>query len=146
MLKKLISATATAVVLLPAILAMGSQPANAAPACQCTQYVANARGLTRNFPHAKDWNDGYLQRNGYRQIANPQPGAIVVMETTFPGANTQFGHVGFVERVLAGNRIEVRGANQYVGGRIFTEANCSNVRVTAFGTSVTNRPISFWVR
>lgn len=141
MLKKLISGTVTTA----AILAMGLQSANAAPTCQCTKYVANARGLTQNFPHAKDWNNGYLQNNGYRQTG-PQAGAIVVMETNFPGANTTYGHVGIVERVLPGNKIEVRGASQSVGGPIFTEANCSNVRVTAFGTSVTNRPISFWVK
>jgi surface antigen len=145
-LKKLISGTATAVVILPAIFAMGSQSAHAqAAACQCTKYVANARGLTQNFPHAKDWNDGYLQRNGYR-LTTPQPGAIAVMETNFPGANTAFGHVGIVQRLLPGNKIEVRGANQYVGGPLFTEANCTNVRLTGFGQSVPHPGISFWVK
>jgi surface antigen len=117
----------------------------AASFCQCTTYVANRFNLTRNFPHAGDWNDGYLQRNNFRQTT-VRAGAIVVMERSFPGSDRRFGHVGIVESVSNG-RITVRGANQYVGSRLFTEANCSNVRTTAFGTSVNGRSdISFWVR
>lgn len=114
--------------------------------CQCTEYVANRFGLTRDFPNAGDWNDGYLQRNGFRQVG-PQRGAIAVMERSFPGANTTYGHVGIVENVRADGRIDLRGANQYVGGSLFTEAGCNNVRVTGFGTPVTgNSNVSFWVR
>lgn len=119
--------------------------AQAASFCQCTTYVANLLNLTRNFPHAGDWNDGYLQRNGFRQTT-VRPGAVVVMERSFPGSDSRFGHVGIVESVANG-RITVRGANQYVGSRLFTEANCNNVRTTQFGTPVNGRSdISFWVR
>ena len=121
------------------------QPSEAAPSCQCTQYVANRFGL-RGFPNAADWNDGYLQRNGFHQVA-PRPGVIVVMERSFPGANTSFGHVGILQSIDNRGKITVHGANQYVGSPLTNEANCSNVRTTAFGTSVNGRrDISFWSR
>jgi surface antigen len=113
--------------------------------CQCTTYVANRFGLS-GYPHAGDWNDGFLQRNGFSQVP-PQRGAVVVMERSFPGSDSNYGHVGIVENVRSDGRIEVRGANQSVGSNLFTEAGCSNVRVTAFGTPVNGRrDISFWVR
>jgi len=129
-----------------ASLSVFTQSSEAAPACQCTTYVANRNGLARNFPHAGDWNDGYLQRNGYRQVA-ARSGAIVVMERSFPGSNTAFGHVGIIETVDRNGRISVRGSNQSVGSRPVTEAGCSNVRSTGFGTSINGRrDISFWAK
>jgi len=122
-----------------------AKPAVAQQVCQCTTYVANRFGL-RGYPNAADWNDGFLQNNRFRQVG-VQRGAVVVMERSFPGANTTYGHVGIVENVRPDGRIDVRGANQYVGSPLFTEAGCSNVRVTGFGTSVNGRrDISFWVR
>lgn len=114
--------------------------------CWCTTYVANRFAMPHNFPHAGDWNDGYLQRNGFRQVP-VQVGAVVVMERSFPGSDRNFGHVGIVNRVLPDGRIEVRGANQFVGSPIFWEAGCTNVRNTFFATSVFGRSdISFWRR
>ncbi len=118
---------------------------NAQAQCQCTNYVANRYGL-RGFPNAGDWNDGFLQRNGFRQVG-PQVGAVVVMEKSFPGADPNFGHVGIVESIAADGRISVRGANQYVGGSLFRESGCNNVRITGFGRSVHGRnDVTFWVR
>ncbi|MCT7952197.1 CHAP domain-containing protein [Ancylothrix sp. C2] len=112
--------------------------------CQCTNYVANRFNLT-GFPDAADWNDGFLQKRGFIQLDSPKPGAIVVMERSFRGADSSFGHVGIVEEVKADNTITVRGANQYMGSPFFSEKGCSNVRVTPFGTSVKGRSdISFW--
>lgn len=128
------------------LLPITARPAQAARWCWCTDYVASRFNLARNYPHAGDWNDGYLQRNGLNQVG-AEPGAIVVMERSFPGADPRYGHVGIVERVLPDGRIEVRGANQSVGGRILTEAGCTNVRLTTFGTSTRGRrDISFWRR
>jgi hypothetical protein len=84
--------------------------------------------LPHNFLHAAKFNDGYLQRNGFRQTT-VRPGVVVVMEPSFSGSDSRFGHVGIVESVANG-RITVRGANQYVGSLSFTEASCSNVRTT----------------
>ncbi|HEY9653422.1 MAG TPA: CHAP domain-containing protein, partial [Coleofasciculaceae cyanobacterium] len=112
--------------------------------CWCTDYVAKKFGLTWDFPHAKDWNDGYLQRNGFRQVG-VQVGAIVVMEKTFPGADRTYGHVGVVEGVNSNGIITVRGANQL--GSQGSDSGCNNVTVVNFGTSVNNRSdVSFWVR
>ena len=129
-----------------ATLSLLAESSEAAPSCQCTTYVANRNGLARNFPNAGDWNDGYLQRNGLRQVA-ARPGAVVVMERSFPGSNTAFGHVGIVESIDSRGRITVRGANQSGGSRPVVEANCSNVRSTPFGTSINGRrDISFWAK
>ncbi|MEI6428970.1 MAG: CHAP domain-containing protein [Pseudanabaena sp. ELA607] len=120
-------------------------PSEAQTSCQCTQYVANRFAL-RGFPNAGDWDNGFLQRNGFRQVP-PRVGSVVVMERNFPGSNTSFGHVGIVESIDSRGRITVRGANQYVGTPPVREAGCSNVRSTQFGTSVNGRSdISFWVR
>jgi surface antigen len=120
-------------------------PAQAQAACQCTTYTANRAGLPQNYPHAGDWNDGYLQRNGYTQVG-PQVGAIAVMERHFSGADRTYGHVGFVESLNNGQMV-MRGANQGVGSNFFGESGCGNVRLTAFGANVNgNSAISFWVR
>ena len=140
--KQLILGTLATIATLPSFLATSAQ---ATPSCQCTTYVANKFGLQRNFPNAADWNDGYLQRNGFVRV-NPQAGAIAVMERNFPGSNTTFGHVGVVE-TLNNGRMGLRGANQWSGSNIFTENNCNNVRVTNFGTNVNgDSRISFWKR
>ncbi len=111
--------------------------------CQCTEYVAHRFGIN-GYPDAHDWNDGYLQRNGFHQVS-AQVGAIAVMEASFPGANQQYGHVGVVVEQIEGDRIMVRGANQWTGTTPVTEAGCSNVRVTPFGP-INRNDISFWVR
>ncbi|MEE3718173.1 CHAP domain-containing protein [Tumidithrix elongata RA019] len=145
---KLLSVLASGVLVgAPMFASLGAMPSSseASPSCQCTQYVANRFGL-RGFPHAGDWNDGFLQRNGFRQVA-PRVGTIVIMERSFPGSNTSFGHVGIVESIDGRGRITVRGANQYVGTRLVNEAGCSNARSTQFGTSINGRrDISFWAR
>lgn len=129
-----------------ALLPLLASPARAQIYCQCTQYVANRFGLPNNFPNAGDWNDGYLQRNGFTQV-NAQPGAIVVMERSFPGSDATYGHVGIVESITSDGRLTVRGANQSVGSGYVTESGCNNVRLTAFGRSINGRSdISFWKR
>ncbi|MBO3462418.1 CHAP domain-containing protein [Aetokthonos hydrillicola Thurmond2011] len=120
-------------------------PANAQRVCQCTDYVANRYNLTRNYPNAGDWDNGYLQKNGLRRVA-ARPGAIAVMERSFPGANTVYGHVGIVERVKPDGRIDLRGGHQTVGSSFFSEAGCSNVRITGFLTPINRPDISFWAR
>ncbi len=129
------------------LMIVGVSPVKAATSsCQCTKYLANRYSIS-GYPNAKEWNDGYLQRKGFSKVG-VRSGAIVVMETSFPGSNTSFGHVGVVESYNAiTGKISVRGANQSSGSSLFTENNCSNVRITSFGTSVKNRTdISFWSR
>ncbi|MDZ4752828.1 MAG: CHAP domain-containing protein, partial [Flavobacteriales bacterium] len=138
-----ISATSAA---LPTFL-MLSDTASAANSCQCTDYVSRKFGNFRYPAHAGDWDTNVLPQAGFSRLPGVQVGAVVVMERSFPGSNSQFGHVGIVESILPDGRINVRGANQFVGGGLFTEVNCLNVRVTTFRTSVTGRnDVSFWRR
>jgi surface antigen len=129
-------------VVLP-VFSMFASPAQA-NSCQCTNYVANRFRLSQNFGHAGDWDNGYLQRNGFVRV-DAQPGAIAVMERSFPGADRNYGHVGIVESIVDG-RVIIRGANQNKGSAFFGDAGCSNVRLMRFKTPISGRDgqISFW--
>jgi surface antigen len=141
-IRRIILSSIAAIVTLPAVI---TTPAQAAIFCQCTTYVANKFDLPKNYPHAGDWNDGYLQRNGFVQVG-PEVGAVAVMERNFPGADQTYGHVGIVE-TLNNGRMTMRGANQSVGTNYVTENDCDNVRLTGFGANVNgNGSISFWKR
>jgi surface antigen len=141
-IQRIILSSIAAIVTLPSIVVT---PAQSAIYCQCTTYVANKFSLPANYPHAGDWNDGYLQRNGFVQVG-PEVGAVAVMERTFPGADTTYGHVGLVE-TLNNGRMTMRGANQSVGTNYVTENDCNNVRLTGFGANVNgDSRISFWKR
>ena len=141
-IRRIILSSIATIVTLPMFI---TTPAQASDYCQCTTYVANKFDLSKNYPHAGDWNDGYLQRNGFVQVG-PEVGAVAVMERSFPGADTTYGHVGIVE-TLNNGRMTMRGANQSVGTNYSDENNCYNVRLTAFGANVNgNSSISFWKR
>jgi surface antigen len=141
--KNLGRVTLSAIALMSSVIT--SVPANAQSTCQCTTYTANRFNLSKDYPHAGDWDNGYLQRNNFVRV-NPQPGAIAVMERSFSGANTTYGHVGVVESISNG-RVNLRGANQNVGGNYFSESGCGNVRITQFASSINGNPnISFWAR
>ncbi len=85
-----------------------------------------------------------LPRHGFRQVGDPQKGDVVVMGSSFPGADRTYGHVGFVDSIQNG-RVVVRGANQ--GRAQFSDAGCSNVSVIRFRTLINDRSdISFWRR
>ena len=123
------------------------KPAQADSWCWCTDYVAKKFSLPRGYRDAHTWNDGYLQKNGFRQVP-PQIGSIVVMERSYSPNKWNGGHVGMVERMTTVNErttLHVRGANQ--GTAQFSDAGCSNVSVIHFSTPIDNRnDISFWVR
>ena len=121
------------------------KPAAASSFCQCVHYANNRFQLRPPYVwSAKDYGS-VLQRNGFRQVG-PQPGAVVVMQSSFPGADRTHGHIGVVERVNGNGTIAVRGTNQGNRG-LFGEFNCNNVNVTQFGTSINGRrDVSFWVR
>ncbi len=143
MIKHLVATSLTIAVTSVAALTAGSS-AYANQYCQCVGYVKNALRITQPMGNAKDMINS-LPRHGFRRTS-PTPGAVVVMQPSFPGADRTYGHVGFVESFDSKTgKIRVRGANQ--GGSTRSEAGCSNVSVVAFGTSVVNRgDISFWSR
>jgi surface antigen len=120
-------------------------PSQASTFCQCVGYVKNVFGINRPVGNAKDMIYS-LPRHGFRQISQPQPGAVVIMQPSFPGANTTYGHVGIINSIDGQGRLSVRGANQ--GNRnLFREAGCNNVNITTFRTSVNGRrDVTYWVR
>ncbi|MEG4286072.1 CHAP domain-containing protein [Microcoleus sp. A006_D1] len=124
------------------------KPAVAAQFCQCPIYVNNRFQLRPPYVwSAKDYGQ-VLQRQGFRQVG-PQPGAVVIMQPSFPGADGTHGHIGVVQNVNGNGTIGVRGTNQNArfGYGLPGEFNCNNVSVVNFGTSVNGRrDISFWVR
>jgi surface antigen len=111
--------------------------------CQCVGYVKNVFGIRQAVGNAKDMVRS-LPRLGFRQVSDPQKGDVVVMSNSFPGADSTYGHVGFVDGINNG-RVSVRGANQ--GRAQFADAGCSNVSVVQFRTPISRRSdISFWRR
>ncbi len=112
--------------------------------CQCVGYVKNVYGITKPMGNAKDMVNS-LPKNGFQKVSNPRSGDVVVMGSSFPGADSTYGHVGFVDTIQEG-RVVVRGANQ--GRRnLRSDAGCSNVSSIKFGTPIAGRnDISFWRR
>lgn len=111
--------------------------------CQCVGYVKQALGIRQAMGNAKDMIYS-LPKQGFRAVSDPQKGDVVVMGSSFPGADSTYGHVGFVDSIQNG-RVVVRGANQ--GRGQFAEAGCSNVSVIPFRTPITGRrDITFWRR
>jgi surface antigen len=120
-------------------------PANAAEFCQCVIYVKNRLGISVAMGDAKNMIYS-LPNQGFRQTPEPVVGSVVVMQPSFPGSDGTYGHVGFVASVDGAGRIAVQGSNQGNGGNS-TDANCNNVNVINFGTSVRGRSdVSFWVQ
>lgn len=131
------------------VTTLTAKPAQAAQFCQCPIYVNNRFQLQPPYVWAAKDYGAVLARNGFSQIASPQPGAVVVMQSSFPGADTTYGHIGVIETVDTNGKIKVRGTNQDAryGYSVGSEFNCNNVSVIGFGTSVNGRrDISFWVR
>ncbi len=111
--------------------------------CQCVGYVKNVYGITKAMGNAKDMIYS-LPKTGFRQVSDPRSGDVVVMGSSFPGADSTYGHVGFVDSIQNG-RVVVRGANQGRGQR--SDAGCNNVSTIQFRTPIAGRrDISFWRR
>src|SRR4028118_374356 len=95
-------------------LFFSAAPAQATDYCQCVEYVKRRFGLSGAVGNAKDMIYS-LPKLGFRQISSPQNGAIVVMQPSVAGADSQFGHVGVVEQyTTTGNSLtlKIRGTNQ----------------------------------
>ncbi len=127
--------------LLLSIMVPQVQAAKAAKECSCVAYVKAKIGTSAAVGNAKDMGS-WLKRNGWRESSTPSVGAIAVLQPSFPGSDPSDGHVGFVASVRSqGNKwaIDIRGANQWVGGSKYTDAGCSNVRVTGWSAFDKNK-------
>lgn len=137
--KSLILLSLTSLPIASMIFLLSPKPSYAAGFCQCVEYVKNRFGITAPVGNAKDMVNT-LPRFGFTRISEPQAGAVVVMQPSFPGSDPTYGHVGIVEGVQYVNgqtKISVRSSNQI--GSKFSDANCSNVTVIGFGTAVNGR-------
>jgi hypothetical protein len=91
-----------------------------------------------------------LQRNGFRKVNSPQVGAVTVMQTNFPGANTTHGHVGVIESLSSTTttwKFTLRQGGSATNGN--TEFGCKNIRSVAWGAypkSYDNMRITYWVK
>ena len=127
---------------LAGVTLVAGSPVLAARNCQCVGYTANRSGI--NMPaNAKDLGP-ILTRAGFTEFSMPQVNDIVIMGTNFPGSDTTFGHIGYVQgiSVRSGKTyITVRSANQLNQNDSrarFTQHNCANVTDIAFGAAVDN--------
>jgi surface antigen len=143
---KVVSGVVTAAIVSGPVLGIvpfTTEKANAySSRCQCVQYVKNRFGIRTAVGHAKNMKYS-LPRLGFHRT-RPRPGAVVVMQPSFPGTGPYYGHVGIVSRVLSDGTIRVRGANQ--GGRQ-RESGCRNVNTLHFNGNVfRRRDVTFWAR
>jgi CHAP domain len=135
------------VLVLQSLGIIGALPAQAAVNCQCVEFVKQKVGIPASDApgDAKDMAP-YLTSHGFTKV-NAQVGAVAIMQTTFPGSDKDWGHVGIVESVSSsgGNTfISLRGANQGGSG---IDANCNNVNVWNVSTAVNGRnDIAFYAR
>src|SRR5438309_8379396 len=81
-----------------AVATSASQAQAQARPAQCTQYVAAVRGLM-GYPNAFQWAGAYLGSRGFRQVAFPVVGAVVVYQPGAYGTDASFGHVAVVRYV-----------------------------------------------
>ena len=143
--KTILIAIAVLAILSLVMLPQAAQAANfPTQGCWCTDYVARAFGGLTGFPDAKDWN-GYLQKLGWVEVG-PEIGSVAVLQTTFPGANKNSGHVGIVEAYSNGKitlRQNHNGTTASSGD--VTEYGCTNITNMPWGTSIIGRTdIRFW--
>jgi surface antigen len=117
--------------------------------CQCVEYAKNRFGLSGSAGRAKDMGS-FLKARGFRQISNPQVGAVVIFQPSFgKGIDQGAGHVGVITQVSSVDRdrqwqVTVRGANQ--GGSLFTEYSCNNVSNVRFKSYPKgSSSISYWI-
>jgi hypothetical protein len=133
------------------IISLGTFTARVARAdgfCECVAYVQNRFGIYTDKRLARESIDT-LGNLGFTQVSTAVPGAIVVMQSSFPGLfpkTAYAGHIAVIDSYdPSTGKISTRGANQT--GDSSSEYDCNNVTTTPWGTDVRGRQdISYWVR
>lgn len=146
MRKNVVFSTVVVMVLLLSLFSSPA-PAKAAGWCSCVNYVKNYFGIPESVGNAYQMGT-WLSAHGFVRIYTPEVGAIAVMQATFPGADKTYGHVGIINGVADWGtqwKITLKGANQLVGGSLFTEFDCTNVRNTSWSAyAKTNTAIAYY--
>lgn len=96
----------------PFVEASGSSPY---PQGQCTWYVYQRMqqydsSISGDLGDAHNWNN-HAEREGYTVTHSPKNHTAVVFEAGQLGADTQYGHVGFVEKVNDDGSIVISESN-----------------------------------
>ena len=96
----------------PFVEASGSSPY---PQGQCTWYVYQRMqqydsSISGDLGDAHNWNN-HAEREGYTVTQSPKNHTAVVFEAGQLGADTQYGHVGFVEKVNDDGSIVISESN-----------------------------------
>jgi hypothetical protein len=114
-------------------------------------FIIDSLHYSTNKPLARESIDT-LGNLGFTQTSTPVPGAIVVMQSTFPGLypeTADAGHIAVIDSYdPSTGQISIRGANQgHDPKNGSNEYGCNNVKTTPWSTDVRGREdISYWVR
>jgi hypothetical protein len=83
--------------------------------CECVFYVQRAWKITEDPPDAKEWVNGYLDRNGFQKVTVPKKWDIAVFTSAFGASIESPGHVALIAdwtTVTNGWKLTIRGAHQ----------------------------------
>lgn len=124
-------------------------PSYAADRCECVEYVKRRFGLSGAVGNAKDMGPALTAR-GFRQVSQPQTGAIAIFQPAFSQytrVDQTYGHVGVISDLQdMGNQWKIRILSSNSGGKT-TEFNCNNVNDIWYKPYPKNtNSISYWVR
>ena len=134
-MRRVILALPSAVLLVSTLLALTGvttpRPAHGDVECSCVVYVQNKLGIPGGCGCAQNYGP-CLQAGGYVQIANPTPGAVVILQGGVLGALEGCGHMGIilqVESVNGGSDWHLLMRSAAWGGTDgdSPDAGCSNV-------------------
>lgn len=130
-------------------LLLSATPSQAADSCQCVEYVKRRFGLSGAVGNAKDMEPALAAR-GFRQVSQPQAGAIAIFQPAFSQytrVDQTYGHVGVISDFQdLGNQWKIRILSSNSGGTT-TDYNCKNVNDIWYKPYPKNTTtISYWVR
>jgi surface antigen len=130
-------------------LFFSAAPSQAADFCQCVEYVKRRFGLSGAVGNAKDMRPALAAR-GFRQVSQPEIGAIAIFQPAFSQytrVDQTYGHVGVIsDSQDLGNQWKIRLLSSNSGGKT-TDYNCNNVNDIWYKSYPKNtNSISYWVR
>lgn len=129
-----------AVLVLAVYVGLVPAGAEAAEPCNCVTYLKTGLGLIPSGPLAAADYGPTLQATGFKRLAVPKRGSVMVFARSFPGGDPVYGHVALVESVSRDQRsglwsVTVRHARWTVGTIVPGAGPCAawgSVRLTTF--------------